>query len=444
MTVSPPPVRADDPAATTIESILASASDETREALRTLGELLGNAPTAPPSPTLFASRHLGVDTVGLASTKFNGPGTALSLLGSLLGTEMTRHAERVVVGSLGEGLPPTWGQLDLGPGAKVSVPSRMVVLFPAGTLTAAPLCIAVDDRHWSREFAILSTAADKPMAEAVLESFRDRLKTGENPLRGRVLEASLCDGNVRLGVAPPIEADRRGLILPEDVWAEIDIFLAAAGHRRDLMRRLGLGTSRGLLVAGPPGVGKTHLVRVIAAELAGRFTTILADANSMRHAIAELYAETESFGPTVVVLDDIDLVLAHRDGSGNNGTLADFLAALDGVHQREDILTIGTTNDPKSLDPAAQRASRFDVVVTLPPPDAALRARLLGRYLGALGHGIDLAHVAEALDGATGADIKEVVRRVVLEHGETFHQADLLRVADSGRWKANLVRRRYL
>jgi transitional endoplasmic reticulum ATPase len=443
MTVSPPQPPAAAPSGT-LEAILAAASDETREALRTLGELLGNAPTAAPSPTQFASRHLGVDTVGLASTKFNGPGTALALLGSLLGTEMARHAERVVVGSLGEGQPPTWGQLDLGPGEKVSVPSRMVVLFPAGTLTGVPLCIVVDDRHWSREFAILSAAADKPAAEAVLESFRDRLKTGENPLRGRVLEASLCDGSVRLGVAPPIEAQRGGLILPDDVWREIDIFLAAAGHRRELMRRLGLGTSRGLLVAGPPGVGKTHLVRVIAAELAGRFTTILADANSMRHAVAELFAETEAFGPTVVVLDDIDLVLTHRDSSGNNATLADFLAALDGVHQREDILTVATTNDPKSLDPAAQRASRFDVVVTLPPPDAPLRARLLARYLGPLGAGIDPLRVAEVLDGATGADIKEVVRRVVLEHGEAFTEDDLVRVADGGRWKANLVRRRYL
>jgi SpoVK/Ycf46/Vps4 family AAA+-type ATPase len=144
------------------------------------------------------------------------------------------------------------------------------------------------------------------------------------------------------------------------------------------------------------------------------------------------------------VLDDIDLVLGHRDGGANDGPLADFLAALDGVRQRADILTIATTNDPKSLDPAAQRTSRFDMILTLPMPDATTRARILTQHLAPLGLPLDCAAVAEVLDGATGADVKEVVRRAVLEHGETFSQEQLLAVAESGRWKANANRRRYL
>jgi SpoVK/Ycf46/Vps4 family AAA+-type ATPase len=164
----------------------------------------------------------------------------------------------------------------------------------------------------------------------------------------------------------------------------------------------------------------------------------------MRHTLADLYAETDTFGPTLVVLDDIDLVLGHRDGGANDGPLADFLAALDGVRQREDILTIATTNDPKSLDPAAQRTSRFDMIVTLPMPDEASRASMLERHLGSLGLPLDYAAVARALDGATGADVKEVVRRAVLEHGESFTQDELVAVAESGRWKANANRRRYL
>jgi transitional endoplasmic reticulum ATPase len=427
-----------------LDDILAHASDETRATLRVLGELLGNAPAAAVSPVQFATRHLGIDGLQVASTKFTGPATSLALLGNLLRQEMERHGAAVLVGSPGDGLPPTWSQFDIGPGTAVAVPGRLVAFFPGGTLAAEPLCVAIDDRHWQREFAILSATTAKPTAERVLAAFRDRLKTVENPLRGRVLEASVNDGCVRISVSPTPAAGREGLVLPAELWAEIDVFLAAATTRRETLRRLGLGTNRGMLVAGPPGVGKTHLVRVIAAALAGSYTTILADANSMRHTLADLYAESDTFGPTLVVLDDIDLVLGHRDGGANDGPLADFLAALDGVRQRNDILTIATTNDPKSLDPAAQRTSRFDMILTLPLPDAATRARILAQHLAPLGLPLDCAAVAESLDGATGADVKEVVRRAVLEHGESFTQEQLVAVAESGRWKANANRRRYL
>ena len=428
----------------TIDAILAAASDETRAALRTLGELVGNEPATVLSPTQFAVRHLGVDQLDLASTKFTGPSTSLSVLGNLLRLEMERHASGVVVGSPGDGLPPTWSQLDIGPDEKVAVPGRLIAFFPGGTLADEPLCVAIDDRHWQREFAILSAQVHKDVAEKTLESFRGRLKTAENPLRGRVLEACVNDGCVRISVSPAITSDRSGLILPDDVWQEVDVFLASATSRRDLLKSLGLGSNRGMLIAGPPGVGKTHLVRVIAAELAGRYTTILADANAMRHTIADLYAESDTFGPTLVVLDDIDLVLGHRDGSGTNTSLADFLSTLDGVRQRDDILTIATTNDPKSLDPAAQRSSRFDMVVTLPMPDAASRARILERHLGPLGLDLDLHSLAESLEGATGADVKEVIRRAILEHGARFSQAQLAEIAESGRWKATVNRRKYL
>jgi energy-coupling factor transporter ATP-binding protein EcfA2 len=319
-----------------------------------------------------------------------------------------------------------------------------VAFFPAGTLAAEPLCVAIDDRHWHREFSVLSSFAHKPIAERVLRDLEQRLKSAENPLRGRVLEARVDDSCVRLGASAALESPRDDLVLPPEIWREIDVFLASATERRELLRSLGLGTNRGLLVAGPPGVGKTHLVRVIATALAGRYTTILADANSVRHHIADIYAESDTFGPTLVVLDDIDLVLGHRDGSGDNTGLADFLATLDGVRQREDILTIATTNDPRSIDPAAQRSSRFDMVVTLPKPDEASRTRILERHLAPLGLALDIPPLAKVLDGATGADVKEVIRRAVLEHGGSFTQAQLVEIAESGRWRAALNRRKYL
>ncbi|RLS34437.1 MAG: ATP-binding protein [Planctomycetota bacterium] len=433
----------------TVDEILATASEDGRATLKLLGELVGNEPVSVATPAQFATRQLRLDPLSLASTRYTGPSTSLSILGNLLRLELEKHGDSVVIGSPGDGLPPTWSQLDLGldqrgESRQLTVPGRLVAHFPAGTLAAAPLCVLIDDRHWSREFAILSATADKGVAETLLASFRARMKSSDNPLRGRVLQASLNEGCIRVGVSPAIDSRREGLILPDELWREIDVFLAAATSRRELLRSLGLGTNRGLLVAGPPGVGKTHLVRVIAASLVGQYTTILADANSMRHALADLYAESDTFGPTLVVLDDIDLVLGHRDSGGDNTALADFLATLDGVRQREDVLTIATTNDPKSLDPAAQRSSRFDMIVALPMPDAVTRTRILGRHLEPLGLAIDLHAMAEHLEGATGADVREVVRRAILEHGGSFTSEQLADIALSGRWRANVNRRKYL
>ena len=406
----------DDPRASTatmsspsLDSILSSASEQTRETVRVLGEILGNEPLAMLPTTRFAIHHLGIDGLEIANTKSTGPTTSLTLLGNLLRMEMERHPGRVVVGSPGDGLPPTWSQLALGPDEKLTVPGRLVAFFPAGTLAAEPLCVAVDDRHWHQEFSILSSFAHKPAAERVLRDLEQRLKSAENPLRGRVLEARVDDGCVRLGASAALAHSRDDLVLPAEVWREIDVFLAAATGRRELLRSLGLGTNRGLLVAGPPGVGKTHLVRVIATALAGRYTTILADANSVRHHIADIYAESDTFGPTLVVLDDIDLVLGHRDGSGDNTGLADFLATLDGVRQREDILTIATTNDPQSIDPAAQRSSRFDMVVTLPKPDEGSRSKILERHLAPLGLALDIAALATVLEKIGRASCRERV-----------------------------------
>jgi cell division protease FtsH len=78
------------------------------------------------------------------------------------------------------------------------------------------------------------------------------------------------------------------------------------------------------------------------------------------------------------------------------------------------------------------RAARFDRIIEIPLPDAGLRAAILRRYLGELGEGVDVPAVARATDGASGAALRELVRRAVLLDGEAFTTATLLRLAREG------------
>ena len=128
-----------DPAAPkstrTVDEILTAASDESRAALKVLGELVGNEPASVATPAQFATRHLGIDPLALASTRFTGPSTSLAILGNMLRLEIAKHGDAVIIGSPGDGLPPTWSQLDLGldehgVNTQVTVPGRLVAFFP--------------------------------------------------------------------------------------------------------------------------------------------------------------------------------------------------------------------------------------------------------------------------------------------------------------------------
>ena len=107
------------------------------------------------------------------------------------------------------------------------------------------------------------------------------------------------------------------------------------------------------------------------------------------------------------------------------------------------MLTVATTNVTEALDPALLRPGRFDAVIEIGPPDAAGRCAILRRYLSPIAD-LDPAPVAALTEGASGADLREIVRRAVLERGAALTLADLLDVARSGRWKPDVPTGQYL
>ena len=380
----------------------------------------------------FANRHLNRGGVGLvALCEHLGPLTG-SVIAHAFGDDMRQHPPIEVAGLYSDE-SPAWDLLDLPGSDTQSMPSGLVAAFAAGTLADVELVVVVGMNWKPSRIVVHARAEDSTAAQAYLDDLRRRGREAESYLRGRCLQVRGDHDDIAVTPIDVPATNRRDVIVSDSVWRELDLNVSALFTRRELLTQMGLGTNRGMLLFGPPGTGKSALCRVLAAELVGDVTVVFCDARVIGAHMGAVYQELTRLAPALVVLEDLDLVVGNRRSGREGGGLHDFLTTLDGVMSSHDgIVTIATTNDVKALDDAAVRAARFDRIIEIPLPDAGLRASILRRYLGALADTIKVNAVAAATDGASGAALRELVRRAVLVDGEGFTSATLLRLAREG------------
>jgi len=194
----------------------------------------------------------------------------------------------------------------------------------------------------------------------------------------------------------------------------------------ELFRRLGIEPPKGVLLYGPPGVGKTLLAKAVATETDAYFIAINGPEimskfyGESEQRLREIFEEAKKHAPAIIFIDEIDAIAPKRDevvGEVERRVVAQLLALMDGLEARGDVIVIAATNRPNALDPALRRPGRFDREIEIPLPDKQGRLEILQIHTRnmPLAKDVDLAKLAEITHGYSGADLAALAREAAMQ-----------------------------
>lgn len=186
-----------------------------------------------------------------------------------------------------------------------------------------------------------------------------------------------------------------------------------------LFQTIGIKPPKGILLYGPPGTGKTLIAKAIANESGASFFLINGPevmskmAGESEANLRSIFEEADKQAPSIIFIDELDSIAPKREktnGEVERRIVAQLLTLMDGLKPRSNLVVIGATNRPNSIDPALRRFGRFDKELDIGVPDEAGRLEILNIHTKTmkLADDVDLEKMAKETHGYVGADLAQL------------------------------------
>jgi transitional endoplasmic reticulum ATPase len=292
----------------------------------------------------------------------------------------------------------------------------------AAELDDRPAAADIDlDELVRRTEGMTPASIEKVVDTAALEVFREATQTGrqlELDTEHLVRAVEGLGGQDR----PTVEHwTWDSLVLPPTVKAQLQQ-LQAVIEDPEAARRFGVDPPTGLLLAGPPGTGKTTVAKVLAAQARCSFYPV-SGADVMSKWVGEsegnirrLFERARANRPSIVFIDEIDAIAGRRGAVEVHDTQVNqLLAEIDGVAGQRGVFVVGATNRPDQIDPAMLRGGRLSRTIVLGLPDEAGRLAILRLATARMPTvGVRLEDLARETDGMSPADLKALCQEAAL------------------------------
>jgi transitional endoplasmic reticulum ATPase len=231
------------------------------------------------------------------------------------------------------------------------------------------------------------------------------------------------------------ETDRRGGAARKISYEDIGGLAYPIGRIREMIElplrhpqifeRLGIEPPKGVLLTGSPGCGKTLIARAVASETNAHFIRINGPEiihkfyGESEAKLRNIFDEASKRAPSIIFIDEIDAIAPKRAevvGDVEKRVVAQLLALMDGLLTRGQVIVIGATNLPDSLDPALRRPGRFDreIAITAPDKDGRLEILQIHTRSMPLAANVDIRRLSELTYGFVGADLAALCREAAM------------------------------